>query len=618
MRGWLRKRFGAVILGGLWPVLTVPPVVADTASFREGVGGYSATQDTYVDAGAPSTSYGLSGTVRTDNNGPIQALIRFESIFGSGPGQVPWGATINSAALTVEVSDQAATPANVALHRLLVGWSEASTWNTLVGGISTDDVEALAAADDSVPDPNSIGPETIPDLAPSVQAWAYEAANHGWVIIPDQNNDWGFRSSESGVPPLRPLLTIDYTPASWFRGRVYEDADFSGTAAAWDGGSNDVPLAGVDVELYTSADGYLASTTTDVNGVFTFWSVADGDYKVRVRSGTIGDSNTPPAGGFNAVCGVTDPATGPACVLPELVWARTAALYGGQNPTADDTDTADDAGPGDTWIAVTAAGVGITDLDFGFAYNAIVNTEDSGQGSLRQFLANAEAIGAAGGTTANASEFRMQVAANQSSGGDSWWRIVPASALPPLTDDGTTLDASSQRTNSGSDSNSRGPEIEIHGNGLAAAGLEIDSSSDHVVREIVVNGFAGDGVRITGGGADRNAVHACYVGTNAVGDGAVANTTGIALSAGADGAIGTSAAADRNLVSGNSGEGILVTGSVRDLTILGNFVGVGRTGAETTLGHREPLDGRDRRNGRRQRDRAQRRRRRRQPGVRGR
>ena len=100
-----------------------------------------------------------------------------------------------------------------------------------------------------------------------------------------------------------------------------------------------------------------------------------------------------------------------------------------------------------------------------------------------------------------------------------------------------------------------------------------------------MNGFAGDGVRITGGGADRNAVHACYVGTNAVGDGAVANTTGIALSAGADGAIGTSAAADRNLVSGNSGEGILVTGSVRDLTILGNFVGVGRTGAETTLGN---------------------------------
>jgi hypothetical protein len=74
-------------------------------------------------------------------------------------------------------------------------------------------------------------------------------------------------------------------------GKVFEDADFAGAATDYDGGTNDLALANVDVELYTSADGYIGSTTTDASGNFSFW-VADGSYKVRARSATIGDSNT--------------------------------------------------------------------------------------------------------------------------------------------------------------------------------------------------------------------------------------------------------------------------------------------------------------------------------------
>ncbi|MGH2570174.1 MAG: DNRLRE domain-containing protein, partial [bacterium] len=542
------------LAGAVWLSLAAA-LSADAVpvTFREGTSGYGGTQDTYIDSSTPAVSYGISATVRVDNNGPIQGLMRFDGIIGNGPGQIPPGSVINSATITFDVTDNASASAIVGFHRMLAAWGEASTWNSLGGGVSTNDVEAQSAADGIVADPSSVGQEIVGGLAPTVQTWSDGAANHGWVIISDQNNDWAFRSSENGTAALRPLLTVDYTPQATFAGRVFEDADFGGVASAWDGGAGDVALAGVDVELYTSGNVFVADTTTDASGLYAFQGVTDGDYRVRVRSGTIGDSNTPPAGGFNAACGITDPATGAACVLPELVWANGAALYGGQNPTLDDTATANDAGPGDTWIPVTAAGAVVTGLDFGFAYNAIVHAGDSGQGSLRQFLANANAIGGAGGTTASSAELRMQVPANQSSGGDSWWRITVASALPPLTDDGTALDGSTQRANSGTDSNSRGPELEIRGNGVAAAGLDMSASSDNTLREIVVNGFSGDGIRIGGAGADRNAIHACYVGTDAVGGSAVSSNSG-------DGIRATAAvsdlAASSNLIARNGADGI--------------------------------------------------------------
>ena len=129
--------------------------------------------------------------------------------------------------------------------------------------------------------------------------------------------------------------------------------------------------------------------------------MVDGTYKVRARTATIGDSNTVPAGTFNAACGITDPASGTGCAVAELTWANGAAAYGGQSATADDTATSNDAGPGDTWTSVTVSGGDIADINFGFAYNLIVNTNNAGQGSLANFIDNANAIGSANGTTAN-------------------------------------------------------------------------------------------------------------------------------------------------------------------------------------------------------------------------
>jgi hypothetical protein len=178
-------------------------------------------------------------------------------------------------------------------------------------------------------------------------------------------------------------------------GTVFEDADFAGTASPYDGGANDLPLANVDVELYDGVDAYLASTTTAGDGSFSFTGLSAGDYKVRVRSATIGDADTPPAGGFN-----TDvPAVWPY-PLAEMTWGYGSALMGGQDPVVDDSSTADDAGPGDTYVMVTISGADVTDVNFGFNFELIVNSDDdanpnnvrSKQGTLRQFIKNSNSI----------------------------------------------------------------------------------------------------------------------------------------------------------------------------------------------------------------------------------
>ncbi len=373
-------------------------------------------------------------------------------------------------------------------------------------------------------------------------------------------------------------LQIDAAPGSTISGRVFEDADFAGTATAWDGGVVDAGLQNVEVELYTNAGAYVkdADAQTAADGTFTISGVADGTYKVRVRSATIADANTAPAGGLT---GGTNP-------LPEMTWGNGSALYGGQAATVDDTATGDNAGVGDTWVTVTVSGGNVTGVDLGFAHNLIVNTEDAGQGSLRQFIINAENIGTANGTTANSSQFRMQVPTNMNAGADNWWRITTATALPSITDDSTTLDASTQRINSGVDSNTRGPEIEIFGNNITANGIEVIGTTDVTINGLVINSFDGglpDGNGIFVNNATNTTITGCYIGTDAIASVALENaSSGIHVSGTSTGTvIGGPSAGEGNIISGSSSRyGIDVGGTSTNTTIKGNTIGTGYTGLE--------------------------------------
>ncbi|MHC4511246.1 MAG: beta strand repeat-containing protein, partial [Planctomycetota bacterium] len=360
-------------------------------------------------------------------------------------------------------------------------------------------------------------------------------------------------------------------------GTVFEDADFTGAASDYDGGANDLALQNVDVELYDNSDVYITSATTGVGGNYSFTGLANGTYKIRVRSATIGDADTVPAGGLNA----TVPGTWPY-PLAEMTWGDGSAVYGGQDPTVDDTATGDDAGPGDTYASVTMSGADITGVNFGFAYNLIVNTADdanadtvrSQQGSLRQFIKNANAIGTAGGTTANSSEFAIPGAGPHT--------IQPVAALPviddPLILDGYTQAGAQANTVPAPGATDAVLLIELDGSlaGAGVTGLDISAGSS-TVRGLVINGFTDRGIRlITNGG---NTVEGNYVGTDVTGTVDLGNgTRGIFINNSAGNTIGGASPAARNVVSGNGTYGVYLSpaGSTGNF-VQGNYIGINAT-----------------------------------------
>ncbi len=185
-----------------------------TRTFQEGTAGYTGTQDTYVTSNTPATAYGTADHVYMDLSNPSagvdQALLRFDNLFGGGANQIPLGSTILSATLTLYV-DNNAPGATISFHRMLINWSEASTWSSLASGISANGTDAVATADAAFTNTTATGSVTVTGLQNSLQAWSNGAANEGWAILTDSTDGWAFVTSEYATVNLRPSLDVQYT-----------------------------------------------------------------------------------------------------------------------------------------------------------------------------------------------------------------------------------------------------------------------------------------------------------------------------------------------------------------------------------------------------------------------
>src|SRR5438067_752041 len=188
--------------------------VMATVTFQQGVSGYGGTVDTMVREPFPDTSMATNSTLAVDfgSNETKETLLLFGSIFGSGAGQIPFGATITSATLTLYVTN--GSPAGGEFHRMLADWSGLSTWNSLVNGVQLDGSEAVAAAD-LVTGSIGTGWRTF-SVTSSLVAWLSGAssaadanlADKGWVFTTTNTDGWVINSSESSRPPI---LTVTYT-----------------------------------------------------------------------------------------------------------------------------------------------------------------------------------------------------------------------------------------------------------------------------------------------------------------------------------------------------------------------------------------------------------------------
>lgn len=223
-------------------------------------------------------------------------------------------------------------------------------------------------------------------------------------------------------------------------------------------------------------------------------------------------------------------------------------------------------GGGSATYAANGASVVFAAAPTGFV---VTTTNDTGPGSLRQAILDANANGGLDTITFNIPGGGVQT-------------IAPASVLPAISD-AVILDAYSQP---GAIANALGTGtgatllIELRGSGAGSgvSGLTIDAGGS-TVRGFVINDFRASGT-VGGNGilvrSDNNLIEGNFIGTTTAGSTAFANARyGISIEAGASGnTIGGTTAGARNLISGNNIDGVHIAGAGADGNmVLGNLIG---------------------------------------------
>jgi hypothetical protein len=199
----------------------------------------------------------------------------------------------------------------------------------------------------------------------------------------------------------------------------------------------------------------------------------------------------------------------------------------------------------------------------------VTNTSDSGPGSLRQAILDA-----------NASPGTDNIAFNIPGAGPH--TIQPTSALPTITDpviiDSYTQPGASPNTNPVGLGTNAVLKIELDGS-LAGSSQGLYITADNTtVRGLVINRFGGNGIFLLGNGG--NHIEGSFIGTNVTGTADLANgSSGVFLQNSMDNTIGGTTPAARNLVSGNTAGGIGISGDQATGNLVqGNLIGTDSTG----------------------------------------
>jgi len=222
-------------------------------TFRQGQDGYAGNSDAYMRQEKPTSNYGDGGGATSAHHllshpdtHDRSTVIEFVDIFGEGPGQVPAGQVITSAALRLYAyfvvmpgNGQAvsAAPLLVSIPDYgnrdsgagagMVCWAYRAYDDTNWGGDTNDGPVAGLDYDDSQAVtaivPGDAGPEEVVDagwtewdITAIAQAWYSGAlANNGLYLYAadrDIHTQTYWRSAEHGDMSQRPILEIEYVP----------------------------------------------------------------------------------------------------------------------------------------------------------------------------------------------------------------------------------------------------------------------------------------------------------------------------------------------------------------------------------------------------------------------
>lgn len=193
----------------------------------------------------------------------------------------------------------------------------------------------------------------------------------------------------------------------------------------------------------------------------------------------------------------------------------------------------------------------------------VTNTGDTGDGSLRQAILDANA-------TPGIDYIHFELS------GDRPHTIQPQSALPEITDP-VVIDGSTQP---GTDCSQSQLMIELDGSQLdsTANGLTL-LAAESTIQGLVINRFGRDGIHVRSS-PGNNYVACNFIGTDVTGTVALGNgRTGIFVDNSSGNQIGGLNPGEGNLISGNAWDGIAVYGGTSiNNVIQGNLIGTDVTG----------------------------------------
>ena len=362
------------------------------------------------------------------------------------------------------------------------------------------------------------------------------------------------------------------------QGTIYEDDEGDGSIAG-DLGRNGVTVrayrdTGTTPNQPDATDLLIATGTTFGGGNYWLFAAAGVNF-VTVDSRTVTPGAGYAASGFVATVpgaaddvwadqtyGVAGAMNGAASFA-----GAAGALYGGRDALASDDATA--LATSDHVTRVTVAG-SVTSIDSAFSFSAITNNrgnngddvagaDRSQQGSLRQFILNSNAV--AGTQTSNFSI----------SGGGAQTIAVSGAVLPSILNT-VVLDATTQEGFAGT------PLVELNGGGAILHGLTLSgvNSSGSTIRGLVIDQFTGIGIRVF---SSNNVIAGNFLGTDPTGTitAGRGNQVGVYVQTGGSNTIGGTAIADRNVISGNTVDGIQLDASSNN-RVEGNYIGTDVTG----------------------------------------
>jgi len=155
----------------------------------------------------------------------------------------------------------------------------------------------------------------------------------------------------------------------------------------------DIALGNVRVELYDNSGNFISSTSTDAAGQYTFSAIDDDTYYVRVVNGTVGSNRGSNSTGETIIPVQTYRTNGIAAFVNEVGGAGPNLVDANSNTTNTNLSTLTNSTTAAQSVAViTIICSDVLTVDFGYNFDAVVNVNNAGQGSLRQFILNSNEL----------------------------------------------------------------------------------------------------------------------------------------------------------------------------------------------------------------------------------